>query len=107
MSGPEETLDLQDLVAELAADLEDTSVSGDGGVVAYRRGETVFARASADFLELRLPVDIADAAARTPDTVESAGAPGWIRFTPRGHERHVADRATAWFETAWRHAVAR
>ena len=35
----EQDLDLQDLVAELAADLKDASATGDGGVMVYRRGE--------------------------------------------------------------------
>jgi hypothetical protein len=92
------------LTAELAGDLEGVVRDGDGGRVSYRRGETVFARVSADALEVRLPEDIADAAERTPDTVAIPGAAGWVRFAPRGAEQHVTDRATAWFETAWRHA---
>lgn len=85
---------------------------GAEGVVSYRRGDIVFARVSADTLEVRLPSDIADAAVRTPDTLSlpaapgspPPGGPGWVRFSPRGHERHVLDRASAWFRTAWRHA---
>ncbi len=109
-SGP----DLMVLAAELAADLADVTSEGDGGVVTYRRGATVFARVSPDALDLRLPADIAEAALRTPDTApgEPAGragapplaAPGWVRFSPKGRERHVTDRAAAWFHTAWRHA---
>jgi hypothetical protein len=34
-----------------------------------------------------------------------AGERGWIRFTPSSDERHVADRAEAWFRTAWRRAL--
>jgi hypothetical protein len=110
------------LTAELAAELgEITSVGGEG-VVSYQRGEVVFARVSADALEVRLPPDIADAAVRTPDTVAlpggsgarpgepgspPPGGPGWVRFSPNGQERHVTDRAAAWFHTAWRHAVGR
>ena len=100
----EPALDLQTLAAELASDLEGVSVSGDGGVVAYQRGEAVFARATPDALELRLPEDIAEAALRTPDTLAVPAQPGWVRFVPLDGERHVIDRATAWFQTAWRHA---
>ena len=99
-----EAPDLMVLAAELAGTLEGTAWDGDGGRVSYRRGDVVFARVSTDGLEVRLPEDIADAAERTPDTAALPGQPGWIRFTPRGSERHVIDRATAWFQTAWRHA---
>ena len=102
-SGP----DLMVLAAELAAELDDVGSAGDGGVVAYRRGSTVFARVSADALEVRLPPDIADAALRTPDTLALPEGVGWLRFTPVGRERHVVDRATAWFQMAWRHAAGR
>ena len=100
-------LDLQVLAAEVAADLEGVSVTGDGGVVSYRRGDTVFARVTPDALELRLPEDIADAALRTPDTLAVPGRPGWVRFVPVDTERHVVDRATAWLQTAWRHVEGR
>jgi hypothetical protein len=96
--------DLMVLVADLAAEAEGVSSSGDKGIVSYRRGAVLFARVSADALEVRLPADIADAALRTPDTTALAGAPGWLRFSPRGRERHVTDRASAWFQMAWRHA---
>jgi hypothetical protein len=105
------------LAADLAADLADVTSEGDGGVVTYRRGATVFARVSPDALDLRLPADIAEAALRTPDTAPAdvpgrpAGPPpaapaalGWVRFSPHGRERHVMDRAAAWLHTAWRHA---
>jgi hypothetical protein len=92
------------LAAELAAEMGEVASSGDGGVVSYQRAGVVFARVSADALEVRLPGDIAEAAARTPDAVMVPGEVGWLRFTPRGRERHVTDRATAWFQTAWRHA---
>ena len=97
--------DLMVLAADLAAELDDVSSAGDEGVVSYRRGGTVFARVSADALEVRLPADIADAALRTPDTAALPGGAGWLRFAPLGRERHVLDRATAWFQMAWRHAA--
>jgi hypothetical protein len=98
--------DLSDLAAHVVADLDDVTVAGDGGVTVYRRGDTVFARATADALELRLPEDIAEAALRTPDTLPVPGQAGWVRFVPADAERHVIDRATAWLQTAWRHAGA-
>ncbi len=92
------------LAAELATELGEVSATGDGGVVAYQRGGVVFARVSADALEVRLPGDIAEAAVGTTDTAMVPGETGWIRFAPKGRERHVIDRASAWFQTAWRHA---
>ena len=56
-------------------------------------------------LEVRLPTDIAEAALRTPDTALDPDDRGWVRFTPAEAERHVGDRATAWFQIAWRHAT--
>lgn len=100
-SGP----DLMVLVAEVAAELGEVTSSGDEGIVSYRRGAVLFARVSADALEVRLPADIADAALRTPDTAALPGGTGWLRFAPLGRERHVLDRATAWFQMAWRHAA--
>jgi hypothetical protein len=101
-SGP----DLMVLAAELAADLDGVSSQAEAGVVTYRRGQAIFARVSADALEVRLPPDIAEAAALTPDATElpPAQGPGWVRFSPRSQERHDIDRATAWFQAAWRHA---
>ena len=96
--------DLMLLASELAGELEGVSSSGDGGVVSYTREGAAFARLSADALDIRLPADIAEAALRTPDTTAVPGDTGWVRFAPRGRERHVTDRATAWFQTAWRHA---
>jgi hypothetical protein len=92
------------LAAEIASELTELTSTGDGGVVSYRRRGAVFARASADALEVRLPLDIAEAALETPDTTAVPGQAGWVRFTPSGQGRRVTDRATAWFHTAWRHS---
>jgi hypothetical protein len=97
------------LVAELAETLDGVTSVDDAGLVSYQRGGVTFARVSADALELRLPEDIAEAAARTPDTVALPGPVGWVRLAPLGEPRgdasHAVDRATAWFQTAWRHAA--
>jgi hypothetical protein len=96
---------IAELIASIAPFLDDvTAATEPGGRTVYRRGGTEIAHCDAQSLEVRLPPDIAEAATRTPDTVALDGAPGWIRFTPRSDERHVGDRAEAWFRTAWRHA---
>jgi hypothetical protein len=95
--------DLASLCADVADELDEVAVSGDGDSVAYSRGGILFARVTESVLEVRLPLDIADAALRTTDTAAGPEA-AWIRFAPTNGERHVIDRAIAWFQTAWRHA---
>lgn len=104
---------LDELVSGLALELGDASSlaagaavaeGAEGGVTTWQRAGKVFARASASVLEVHLPGDIAEAALRTPDTAPISGEPGWVRFAPSSDERHVSDRAEAWFQTAWRHA---
>ncbi len=96
---------IAELIASIAPFLDDVaSEPGAGGGTVYRRGDAEIARVDATSLEVRLPVEIADAAIRTPDTMAIDGGSGWIRFTPTSDERHVGDRAEAWFRTAWRHA---
>ena len=96
---------IAELIGSIAPSLDEVIAEpGAAGRTVYRRGGTEIARVDAQAFEVRLPADIADAATRTPDTVALDREPGWIRFTPRSDERHVGDRAEAWFRTAWRHA---
>jgi hypothetical protein len=97
--------DLAGLCSGIADELDEVVVSSEGDGVVYARGGAVFARASGSTLRVRLPVDIAEAALRTPDTSLDPDDRGWIRFVPGADGQHVADRATAWFQTAWRHAA--
>ena len=106
MSEPAD-LALNDLASALAQELGEVSTSVDGAVTTYARGDATFARASSDALEVRLPEDIGVAALRTPDSSALPDDPGWIRFAPVAPDPHVADRAQAWFRTAWRHAEKR
>jgi len=99
-----EDLSLDALTDGLAEELEGVTTSVADDVTSYARGGAVFARASASLLEVRLPEEIADAALRTPDTSRVPGERDWIRFTPAIDERHVVDRAEAWFLTGWRHS---
>ena len=95
---------LDRLCADVAAELDEVSSATAGGAVVYARGNAEFARVTPTTLEVRLPSDIAEAALRTTDTT-ALPEPGWIRFQPADDERHVTDRAAAWFQTAWRHAT--
>jgi hypothetical protein len=97
------TPDLEALCAELAEGLDEITSSSDGASTSYSRGDVAFARVAGSTLDVRLPGDIAEAALRTQDTA-NATERGWVRFTPADSERHVTDRAEAWFYTGWRHA---
>ena len=96
--------DLAGLCADLATELDEVTSSTDGGVVGYARGGADFARLDGAVLRVRLPVDIAEAALNTPDTALDPDDRGWLVFSPTDDERHVADRASAWFRIAWKHA---
>jgi hypothetical protein len=97
--------DLAGICADQSSELDEVTSSADGDGVAYARGGAVFARVSGSTLNVRLPVDIAAAALRTPDTTLDPDDRGWLRFAPGPSAEHVADRAAAWFQTAWRHAA--
>ncbi len=80
--------------------------SGDGSVE-FRRGERSFAVLDADGLaaSFRLSAAVAAAALRTPDTAASPRRQGWVTLRPAELDGHAVDRATAWFESAWRAAA--
>ena len=83
-----------DLRAETAAD----------GSITWSRGDQVFATLSADGTTASFLLDplVAGAAARTPDVRASARGRGWVDMSPRAVDGHVADRAGAWFLSAYR-----
>ena len=97
--------DLAALCAGCAAELDDATGTTDGDTTAYAREGVEFARVEGVTLRVRLPVDIAEAALNTPDTQLDPDDRGWLLFTPADAERHVIDRATAWFRIAWKHAI--
>jgi hypothetical protein len=100
-------MDLEALVEEAAADLDECRASPLAGKepgATYSRGGVDFAVRLPHALQLRLPADIAGVASGMPD-VRDAGRPGWVELRPVAGDAHVADRARAWFVTAWRHAA--
>lgn len=97
--------DLAALCAGCAAELDDAAGMTDGAVTSYKREGVEFARVERATLRVRLPVDIAEAAANTPDAALDPSDRGWLVFTPSDAEQHVIDRATAWFRIAWKHAI--
>lgn len=97
--------DLAGLCSDVADELDEVTSRSEGGGTTYARGGAVFARVVGGRLDVRLPAEIARAALRTPDTEPDPDDRGWVRFRPSGRERDETDRATAWFHTAWRHAL--
>ena len=65
----------------------------------WSSGGRVFATLSADGSTASFLLDpiVANAAARTPDVSRSSRGPGWVDMAPQVVDRHVYDRARAWF----------
>lgn len=105
--GVGEAVSLAETLAVVAARLGSHEFRIDTEGTEYRRADRPFAlvekhgrRAS-----FRLPAAVASAAVRTPDTLPSDRGPGWVTLEPIVLDGHAIDRAVAWFESAWRHAV--
>jgi hypothetical protein len=96
---------LGELLAESAIELASCSVEtgGDGGRT-WSRNRRPFAALSADgrTAEFLLDPAVADAAIRTPDVILSTRGGDWVAFTPAELDDHAADRAVAWFASAYR-----
>jgi hypothetical protein len=74
------------------------------GTRTWSRTGRPFATVSADgtVAEFALDPAVSAAAIRTPDTSPSARGAGWVAFAPLDLDDHAADRATAWFASAYR-----
>ncbi len=79
---------------------------GTGGAVEYLRAGRLLAmlEAGGSAASFLLSPAVVDAALRTPDTAPSTRGRGWIILRPTILDGHAVDRATAWLESAWRHA---
>lgn len=98
-------MNLRDLLSEAAAGLEDVeAASGPGGEVTWSRAGRPFVVLSGDetAAEFGLESAVAAAAMRTPDVTPSERGPGWVTFAPAVLDDHGADRARAWFASAYR-----
>jgi hypothetical protein len=73
----------------------------DGGLELRLDGEP-FAAVRGGAVDLRLRPEVAAAALRTPDVVQSPRGPGWVRFEPPVLDGFARDRVAAWLESAWR-----
>lgn len=69
------------------------------GTSTWSHSGTVFAVLSADGATASFLLDpiVANAAARTPDVKRSRRGDGWVDMAPKVVDRHVYDRARAWF----------
>ena len=99
---------LGELLADSATELAGCSVeTGRDGGHAWSRNRRPFAGVSADgrTAEFLLDPAVADAAVSTPDVTYSSRGPGWVAFRPAELDDHAADRAVAWFASAYRRVV--
>lgn len=71
----------------------------DDGAIAWSYNGTAFARLAPDGSTASFLLDpiVANAAARTPDVKRSRRGEGWVDLAPKVVDRHVYDRARAWF----------
>ena len=78
----------------------------DEGQIEYLRGGLPFAAVdpAGGWASFQLTTTVAAAAMRTPETESSARGPRWVTLRPAELDGHAADRAAAWFESAWRAA---
>lgn len=98
-------MNLGDLLSDEAAGLAEVEAgSGPGDELTWLRAGRPFAVLSGDgtAAEFWLDAAVAAAAVRTPDVVPSERARGWVLFRPAVLDDHGADRAAAWFASAYR-----
>ena len=98
-------MNLGDLLAEVAADLPgvDTMETASGSKNWSGNGVTFAAlRADGVTAEFRLDPAVAAAAMGTPSVMASELGPAWVTFAPPVLDDHAADRAAAWFASAYR-----
>jgi len=94
-----------ELVANLASELPEATAASTAGRVEWFRGRVPFAVVEGPTIEVRLDGPVAAAALRTPDTTASSRGAPWVRFAPGALDGHAVDRATAWFQLAYRRAT--
>jgi hypothetical protein len=107
MGGTGRSLTLDELLHGAAADVPGvTAASSPDAGRTWSHAGRAFASVSADgsVAEFALDPAVAAAAVRTPDAVPSGRGPGWVRFSPHDLDDHAADRALAWFASAYRRA---
>jgi hypothetical protein len=98
-------LNLRDVLEEAAAGLAAVELTaGSDGALTWSRAGRPFAvlTGDGDAAEFGLDGAVATAALRTPDVAPSQKGRDWVRFQPAALDQHGADRAAAWFGSAYR-----
>lgn len=91
---------LREILEASATETPGVEVGTDeAGATTWSFGGTVFASLSPDGATASFLLDpiVANAAARTPDVQRARRGEGWVDMTPKVVDRHVYDRARAWF----------
>jgi hypothetical protein len=95
-------------LTELLDDASSTAGSVDrreaNGGVEFLVGGRPFAAITGETAEFRLDPLVGRAALATPDAAPSPRGADWVAFRPGALDQFAADRATAWFLSAWRRA---
>jgi hypothetical protein len=98
-------LNLRDVLDDAAAEQAGVDVAtGPAGELIWSRAGRPFAVLSGDGAAAEFALDrpVAAAAVRTPDVAPSPRDRDWVRFGPAVLDQHGADRAAAWFASAYR-----
>jgi hypothetical protein len=98
------TEDPTDAIDRLAAELDGIDRRESGGAVEFARARVVFAVREGAHLSFRMRPEIVAAALHTPGTTKSSRGPEWVTLASISADDYALDRATAWFEAAWRFA---
>jgi hypothetical protein len=99
--------------ASLGSLLDESAAQREGVERLEREGSITFSRSGRDFAALeadgrarfRLGSVLAAAALRTPAASPSERGADWVDFRPPVLDRFARDRATSWFEAAYRRAA--
>lgn len=98
-------MNLRDVLDDAAAELVGVEVAtGPAGEMIWSRAGRPFAVLTGDGAAAEFGLDraVAAAAVRTPDVAPSPRDSDWVRFGPAVLDGHGADRAVAWFGSAYR-----
>ena len=95
----------RELLEQTAAGLDPIDAGTTDDEVVWQREGRAFAASGRGRAEFRLPPIIGRAALGTPSTSASERGADWVAFAPPDLDRMAVDRAIAWLEAAWRHAV--
>ena len=86
----------------IAAGLDEVERTMADEGVGYARAGRPFAHVRGSSASFLLASGVAAAALRTPGVSASPRGPGWVSLDISAGDRFTADRARAWFESAWR-----